>query len=100
MSLNEQQKYLILRTIWQIAGEDTDVYLFGSRPDDRAKGGDIDLFLESNLLPSSLRRAQIKMQLEHALGLPVDLVCKSRDAEAKPFEVIAKSKSVKLEARQ
>ena len=99
MRLTEQQKQVILETIQRIAGADTDIYLFGSRLDDAAKGGDIDLLLESETPVSSLQRAQITMQLESLLGLPVDLVSKSRGSKAKPFQVIARASAVKLDVR-
>ena len=45
MRLNEVQQEVIKKTFFEIF-EEGEIYLFGSRVDDRLRGGDIDLFLE------------------------------------------------------
>lgn len=97
MRLTKQQKYTITQTVTRLAGTGSAVYLFGSRLNDQAKGGDIDLFIESDTPLSLIHRAQIKMELESQLGLPVDIVSKSRGAVATPFQIIAQSRSTQLE---
>lgn len=96
MRLSEQQTQSILETVCRLAGADATVYLFGSRLDDHAKGGDLDLLIESDTSVPLILRAQIKMRLEALLGLPVDIVSKTRGAAATPFQAIAQSNSVKL----
>ena len=96
MRLNTNQIQVISETVRAVAGADTAVYLFGSRLDDYAKGGDIDLYLESAMPLPLIQRAQIKMQLEALLGLPVDLVCKAKGAKGTAFQTIAQSNSVRL----
>ncbi|MDO8940093.1 MAG: nucleotidyltransferase domain-containing protein [Methylicorpusculum sp.] len=97
MRLTKQQTEIIMQTVTRLASMGAVVYLFGSRLNDQAKGGDIDLFIESDTNLSLIQRAQIKMQLESQLGLPVDIVSKSRGAVATPFQVIAQSQSTQLE---
>jgi len=97
MRLTKQQTEAITRTVTRLTGIGTAVYLFGSRLNDQAKGGDIDLFIESDTQLSLLQRAQIKMELESQLGLPVDIVSKFRGAVATPFQIIAQSQSIRLE---
>jgi predicted nucleotidyltransferase len=46
MRLNEQQKQKICELTRQMAGESASVRVFGSRLDDTARGGDLDLLLE------------------------------------------------------
>ncbi len=98
MRLTKQQIHTITQTVTRLAGTGTAVYLFGSRLNDQAKGGDIDLLIESDIPLTLILRAQIKMELESQLGLPVDIVAKSRGALATPFQIIAQSRSVQLEA--
>lgn len=97
MRLTKQQTETIVQTVARLAGMGAAVYLFGSRLNDQTKGGDIDLFIESDTQLSLIDRAHIKMELESQLGLPVDIVSKSRNAVATPFRVIAQSQSIQLE---
>jgi len=46
MRLTSQEIETIRRLTRQIFGERSNVYLFGSRVDDKKRGGDIDLFIE------------------------------------------------------
>ncbi|TAN64848.1 MAG: nucleotidyltransferase domain-containing protein [Methylobacter sp.] len=69
MRLTKQQARTITQTVSRLAGTGTAVYLFGSRLNDQAKGGDIDLFIESDIPLSLIHRAQIKMELESQLGI-------------------------------
>lgn len=50
-------------------GEDVKIYLFGSRTNDKKKGGDIDLYIETELKKNIIGR-KIKMQgkLQEILG--------------------------------
>jgi predicted nucleotidyltransferase len=45
MRISEEEITLIKKLARQIFGNGTKVFLFGSRVDDRKKGGDIDLFI-------------------------------------------------------
>jgi uncharacterized protein len=97
MRLTKQQTEVIMQTVTRLTGMEAEVYLFGSRLNDQAKGGDIDLLIESDTKLSLIQRAHIKMQLESQLCLRVDIVSKSRGAVATPFQVIAQSQSTQLE---
>lgn len=99
MRLTKQQIQWIAQTVFRLAGTGTAVFLFGSRLNDQAKGGDIDLLIESDTPLSLTHRAQIKMELESQLGLPVDIVSKTRGAAATPFQIIAQSRSAQLEVQ-
>ena len=89
MRLTSAQIDTIKSTAQQIAGAEASVWLFGSRLDDRRRGGDVDLLLQSEPEPGLLQRAQIKNQLEQALALPVDVVTMSY-SHSTPFARMAK----------
>lgn len=58
------------------------VYLFGSRVDDTKKGGDIDLFVETNLQGTELLRAKLKTMsdIQRAIGdRKIDIVTAAPD---------------------
>jgi len=79
MRLTQEQISSILEIVKQFAGKDATVYLFGSRLNDRAKGGDVDLLIETGKPLTLLDRAHIKMHLEKKLGLPVDVIVQNRN---------------------
>lgn len=96
MRITNQQIQSITEIIHQLLDQQTSVYLFGSRLNPQAKGGDIDLLIESDQVVSFLQKAKIKMSLENQLGLPVDLICKTRHRQPTPFQAIALSKALQL----
>lgn len=72
MRLSVDQTSVILHCVHQQFGADAQVLLFGSRLDDTARGGDVDLLVESPTAPTQRQRALATMALEQALNLPVD----------------------------
>ncbi len=48
MRLSTFQVKVIKNTLGQVFGQSAQIYLFGSRVDDQKKGGDIDLFVDTN----------------------------------------------------
>lgn len=70
MRLSPQQVQAIVTAARSLAGSDACIRLFGSRVDDRAHGGDIDLLVEC---PRPVERpvwlaAQITARVQRALG--------------------------------
>jgi predicted nucleotidyltransferase len=98
MRLSVAQTRQITHTVRQLTGGTAEVYLFGSRLDDNARGGDVDLLIESAAPLGLLQRARIKMELEAKLGLSVDIVEHERDTPATPFQMLARARATRLNA--
>ena len=99
MRLTQAQINAIVETVSRLTDGTAAVYVFGSRVDDHARGGDVDVLVETNTLLTLMERAQIKMELESLLNLPVDVISKARNAAPTPFQRIAGANAVKLEMR-
>ena len=97
MRLSPEQTRVILQCVRQQFGADAGVMLFGSRLDDGARGGDIDLLAESLSPPTLMQRARATMALETALSLPVDIVATQRGTPGSAFARIARSRAQSLE---
>ncbi|MCI5133592.1 MAG: nucleotidyltransferase domain-containing protein [Candidatus Electrothrix sp. AW2] len=91
MRLLDVQLDTIRTVIPRYLGNRCKVYLFGSRLDDKARGGDVDLLIETQQYISRMQRVRLKMAIEAALELPVDLVIRSEDETPTAFQRIAKS---------
>lgn len=66
MRLSEKEKSAIVQAIHSI-DPNAEIYLFGSRADDKKKGGDIDLLILSQTLGRGDKR-KIKFELFEAIG--------------------------------
>jgi predicted nucleotidyltransferase len=73
MRLTEKQTQLIVQGVQRHLGPASRIWLFGSRVDDAKKGGDIDLFVETEAHPLR-NELRCKIELEEALDMPVDLI--------------------------
>ena len=77
MRLSQQTQQLIKATTLEIFGIDTQVKVFGSRINDDARGGDIDLLVELPFcIPDSERKVlQLIARLQLRLGdQPIDVL--------------------------
>jgi len=68
--LSKKEIEAIVKTADEIFGKSVKVYLFGSRTDPNKKGGDIDLFLETDIAePLALqKKIQFKIKLQKIIG--------------------------------
>ncbi|MBI1195421.1 MAG: nucleotidyltransferase domain-containing protein [Gammaproteobacteria bacterium] len=96
MRLTREQIQKILAVTYRYLDDRGEVFLFGSRLDDQARGGDVDLLIESDRHLSLLERGRIKLDLEADLGLPVDIVVYERGHSATPFQVLARANAERL----
>ena len=97
MRLSTSQTRLTLDCVRQQFGADAQVMLFGSQLDDTARGGDVDLLVETAAHPSVRQRALATMALEQALNLPVDIVAHQCGTPASAFERMVSANAQLLE---
>ena len=101
MRLTETQQEALHTACRRHFGEAAALWLFGSRADDRARGGDIDLYLETPETDSDkLMAAKLAflVALDRELGeQKIDLVIRRLgDQEEQPIHRIARSTGVRL----
>ncbi len=99
MRLTAEQQHIILDLTADLIGSDAHVWLFGSRTDDRRKGGDIDLLVEVDRVLDDrvILAARLAARLERRFhGLPVDVVLKDQATTSQPIHQIARRTGVPL----
>jgi len=72
MRLNKKEKEVILNLAKKYFGQNTKVFVFGSRLEDK-KGGDIDLYIEPENYDLE-KRGAFKFRIKEILFKPVDVV--------------------------
>lgn len=85
MRLSAQERDAIKQSVRR-SDPEAKVYLFGSRADDRLRGGDIDLLIVSDRI-SLPEKLDILARIKEALGeQKIDILLKNeRDARSDPF---------------
>ena len=96
MRLSPQQNATIRQVVSDALGSDTKIWLFGSRTNDQAIGGDIDLLIESDEAISLRQILRTQVQLEMQLQLPVDLITLTANKPATPIANIARLTGIRL----
>jgi predicted nucleotidyltransferase len=94
MRLTSAQIDTIKTTARNVLGEGAQVVLFDSRVDDLAKGGDVDLYVET-AEPDLMKKIRCKVQLQDQLDMPVDLIVKPYGDQS-AIALIAKKEGVAL----
>jgi len=97
MRLKKDEIEIIKETTKKIFGNDAKVYLFGSRVDDNKKGGDIDLYIETNLKENIIeRKLKLIDELHKHLGeQKIDIVINNFSDEKFIYQ-IAKDEGILL----
>ncbi|WP_018936842.1 MULTISPECIES: nucleotidyltransferase domain-containing protein [unclassified Thioalkalivibrio] len=99
MRLSPEQQTVIRQEVARAFGPDARVCLFGSRTDDSARGGDIDLYVEAEGTPDELLESELKLHaaLQRRLGeRRVDLVVHRRGTPARPIDTHARRTGLPL----
>jgi len=90
MRLTQQQQQVIRKEVTRAFGQDASVRLFGSRVDDAATGGDVDLLIEAPMKMPLTAGIKLTARLEQQPGEPVDVVATSPEQQTRPIVEIAK----------
>ncbi len=99
MRLTTDQVQAIRQTAQRVLGAGARVSVFGSRALENRKGGDIDLFFETDALLEN--RAKVLCQLHGALTLAlgerrIDIILKDADTPSAPVFEIARRTGIPL----
>jgi predicted nucleotidyltransferase len=99
MRLSKRQREIIERTAIRHFGKNVRVYLFGSRANHEARGGDIDLYLEA--VPEYM--ITVKKKIAFIVGLKkylgdqkIDVIFKSTDNSSSRFQQIIEKTKVPI----
>lgn len=95
MRLSSSQIDAIKQETEHFFGAQAEVWLFGSRVDDTAKGGDIDLYVETDAAEVVLSAARARGELADRLGRYVDLVVNNHTKD-EPIFHIAKTQGIRI----
>ncbi len=99
MRVNLHQTRIIRQAVIELAGERAKVSLFGSRTDDNARGGDIDLLVE---VPNAVEdpgwlSAKISSRISLKLGgQKIDVVLSAPNIEHSSIHQVAKKAAIPL----
>ncbi len=99
MRLTASQIEIICTTARQLLGSGAQVTLFGSRVDDDAKGGDVDLMVEvpEAITEPAVLSARIASRVSRAMnGRKVDVVLKAPNLMLQPIHQIAQRTGIVL----
>ena len=79
MRLSKKEKKIILNLAKKYFGNNTKIYVFGSRLENK-KGGDIDLYIEPQNYDIE-KKGAFKFRLKEALFKPVDVVFDKKEID-------------------
>ena len=100
MRLTEQQQATIKAVLLRHFGSNSQIRLFGSRADDTAKGGDIDLYIEPDIQsPDQIVEARLNAMAELHLALgeqKIDLLVRRQQGPELPVHRHAQETGVSL----
>lgn len=99
MRITPNERSIIIETAAQVFGAATTVWLFGSRVDDAAKGGDVDLLVKLEMPVAHLAALVMRYNalLQMKLGLQkIDILVVDPSTTLKPIHQHALTTAIRL----
>ena len=91
MRLTPDQADAVRQRIRSQMGQQSRIWLCGSRVDDQRRGGDVDLYVESESVPSLVDRLLCKGGLADVLALSVDLIVQQPGRDLPIYRIARRS---------
>ena len=100
MRITDIQKLALVNGARKHFGEGAAVWLFGSRTDDAKRGGDVDVYIETDIEESLFsKKIDLLGDLFDAFGdQKIDILVRARTKAMSPIQIIAKDSGIELEA--
>jgi predicted nucleotidyltransferase len=95
MRIEKSEALAAVGVVRKYLGTSAAVWLFGSRADDAQKGGDIDLYVETDEVNLAIPVARARGELADVLGRYVDLVVNNHTKDEAIYD-IARSQGGRL----
>ncbi len=98
MRLSKEQIAVLIDEARHFFGDNAKIWLFGSRVDDHKKGGDIDLYIETDK-ESGIVAAKLEMlgAIYNTFGeQKIDILVRKRSQPCSPMHEVAKSSGKEL----
>lgn len=100
MRINDKTREALLDKIREYFGARTEIWLFGSRVDDQARGGDIDIYIEPEVQDAEevfAAKLRTLVALKRLLGdRKIDLVINRKKTTPQAIYEIARTTGIKL----
>lgn len=99
MRLSQQTQQIIRDTVREIFGTEANVKLFGSRTNDDARGGDIDLLVELPSVTAEISRKTIQLTARLQLRIgdqPIDVLVLDPSTPRQPIHEQASMTGITL----
>lgn len=97
MRISQEQASMIRQLVHNSLGEESEVWLFGSRVDDAKRGGDVDLYVETTQACDLPTKLSLMSEIQRSIGLrKIDLLIKTNSDPERPIHATAKSEGVHL----
>ncbi len=95
MRIKKSEALAAVGVVRKYLGASAAVWLFGSRVDDTQKGGDVDLYVETDATNLTIPIVRARGELADVLGRHVDLVVNNH-TKVEPIYEIARMQGVRL----